>query len=451
MKIVGSILGKFADKTPAAVMVNALSQRVLNADQLNQIFEEKSEKQYHRKILFSTLVELMLMVAFRYKDSPHQAYCEEGYHFSKQALYDKLNRMELSLSEELVKQTYKDMNELIKEMSAYHAPLISDYHMLFLDGNCIEATHRRLKKLRTIQAAPLPGKSLVIMEQESGLVRNLFLCEDGYAQERALLDPVVSTIRPHDLIVMDRNFCVTEFLRAIDEKKGFFIARHHKGMILNRLNPSTEEKVRRETGEIRGFTAEIGQGEKALPVRVIRVSLKKPTRDGESFIDVVTNLPNSVLIFEIAEAYRNRWSIESLFQRLEKHLHSEVNTLGHPRSALFSFSVAVVGLNLYAVVMAAIQAAHPKICVKEEVSDYAIASEIVQTSYGIDVMTEEEDWRPIITQSPQEFTLWLLSLASKMRMHKFKKALHRKRYAKTPKTEYTDTPHVSTARILAGQ
>lgn len=159
MKIVGSILGKFADKTPAAVMVNALSQRVLNADQLNQLFEEKSEKQYHRKILFSTLVELMLMVAFRYKDSPHQAYCEEEYHFSKQALYDKLNRMELSLSEELVKQTYKDMNELIKEMSAYHAPLISDYHMLFLDGNCIEATHRRLKKLRTIQAAPLPGKS----------------------------------------------------------------------------------------------------------------------------------------------------------------------------------------------------------------------------------------------------------------------------------------------------
>ena len=40
------------------------------------------------------------------------------------------------------------------------------------------------------------------------------------------------------------------------------------------------------------------------------------------------------------------WKIETAFQKLEKHLYSEINTLGYPQAALFGFCLALVALNL---------------------------------------------------------------------------------------------------------
>jgi hypothetical protein len=61
----------------------------------------------------------------------------------------------------------------------------------------------------------------------------------------------------------------------------------------------------------------------------------------------------------IAELYRTRWDTETAFQKLEQHIHSETQTLGYPQAALFGFCLALVALNLYAFVMAALRAAHP--------------------------------------------------------------------------------------------
>lgn len=50
--------------------------------------------------------------------------------------------------------------------------------------------------------------------------------------------------------------------------------------------------------------------------------------------------------------------IESAFQYLEGHLHSEINTLGYPQAALLGFCVALVAYNALAVVFAALRAVH---------------------------------------------------------------------------------------------
>jgi IS4 transposase len=34
----------------------------------------------------------------------------------------------------------------------------------------------------------------------------------------------------------------------------------------------------------------------------------------------------------VAEVYRTRWGIETAFQKLEKHLNSEIETLGYPQA-----------------------------------------------------------------------------------------------------------------------
>ena len=42
--------------------------------------------------------------------------------------------------------------------------------MKIIDGNCLEASERRLKALREVQGGALPGKSLVVYEPAQGLV-----------------------------------------------------------------------------------------------------------------------------------------------------------------------------------------------------------------------------------------------------------------------------------------
>ncbi|NOX92148.1 MAG: transposase [Gammaproteobacteria bacterium] len=65
---------------------------------------------------------------------------------------------------------------------------------------------------------------------------------------------------------------------------------------------------------------------KVRKYRRIRLKLATETRDGEKEMAILTNLPKTrVSAKEIAELYRQRWSIETMFQELESHLHSEVN------------------------------------------------------------------------------------------------------------------------------
>jgi hypothetical protein len=66
----------------------------------------------------------------------------------------------------------------------------------------------------------LPGKALVVFDPRLGLAVDVFPCEDGHAQERSLLSAVAATIQARDVYVMDRNFCVLEFLFNLRFKNG---------------------------------------------------------------------------------------------------------------------------------------------------------------------------------------------------------------------------------------
>jgi hypothetical protein len=113
-------------------------------------------------------------------------------------------------------------------MGGCNEPILPGYRTKFLDGNCIEATSPRIKSLGNTKAGALPGKSLVIFDPELGIAKDVIPCDDGHAQERSLLQPVIEAIEPNDLIVADRNFCVLSFLFGIALKKAYFVIRQHK-------------------------------------------------------------------------------------------------------------------------------------------------------------------------------------------------------------------------------
>ena len=87
--------------------------------------------------------------------------------------------------------------------------------------------------------------------------------------------------------------------------------------------------------------------------------LDRPTRDGDTEIHILTNLPaKEARAKTIAELYRKRWTIETAFAELEATLDGEIETLGYPKAALFAFCVALVSYNILSVVKAALRSVH---------------------------------------------------------------------------------------------
>jgi len=89
-----------------------------------------------------------------------------------------------------------------------------------LDGNALSASEHRLKPLRECNSAPLPGKSLVVLDPSLMLAIDIFPCENGHAQERSLLPQVLATVESDDVWIADRNFCTLNFLSGIVKNQG---------------------------------------------------------------------------------------------------------------------------------------------------------------------------------------------------------------------------------------
>lgn len=451
--MLSTIFKRFMDKSPVPLMVRSLLERTLNVDKLNAIFKESAVKQYTDVLLFSTVFNLMNLVVFKTYPSINAAYAEEkdDVGVSVTSVYNKLNGVSTKTSAALVRETAKEKAEIINSIGGACKPLLEKYRVLILDGNCIEASHHRLNVLRKTNAGALPGKSLVAYDPALEMVVNVFPCEDGHAQERSILAEILPTVSKNDVWVIDRNFCVRDFLLGIKKKGGFFICREHKG--LNWEPCGSIKKIgSTETGTVSEQPIEvIDEDGVRHKFRRIILDLKKKTRDNETQICIITNIPKedaSGII--IAEIYRKRWSIETMFQELEAHLHSEINSLGYPKAALFGFCVALVSYNLLAVVKASLRVEHGEKVIAEDLSGFYLAGNVTRTYDGMIIAIPENEWVEFRTMSKNNFNNFILELGAKINMSKLKKSRRGVKKPAPSRTKYKNHPHVSTDRLLRG-
>jgi len=217
----GKVFERFVEKAPVAVMVRGILERVLGPEALNALYDRVVERQYTRELLFSSVFQLMNLVVCKIQPSIHAAYQDnkEDIETSITAVYDKLSGIDTVTSRALVRETAKQMDEAVRAMGGTCTAWLPGYRVKVLDGNCIEATHHRIEALRGVGGGALPGKSLVIYEPELEMASEVFPCEDGHAQERSLLSEVLPTLEPRDTLIMDRNFCVRDFLHGISARQ----------------------------------------------------------------------------------------------------------------------------------------------------------------------------------------------------------------------------------------
>ena len=133
---------------------------------------------------------------------------------------------------------------------------------------------------------------------------------------------------------------------------------------------------------------------------------------------------------------------------MEAYFHSEINTLGYPKAALFGFCLALVAYNILAVVFAALRGAHGEEFVEHEVSLYYIANEIATTYTGMMIAIPEPEWAVFYAMRTADLAAILLDLAQRVRLKALRKSPKSPQKSRSKRPRTPKKGHVSTAKLL---
>jgi len=450
--VIAKLFEQFVEETPVTVMARATIEHALPPAELDAVFDKHAKQQYTRELLFSCVVDLMGVVVSKVHPSVHAAYqaVKATFPVSLAALYEKLNHTEPAVTGALVCHSAQRLESVVRAMHGEMPALLSGFRVRIIDGSHLAATQRRLQVLRGSIAGPLPGHSLVVLDPELMLATHMIPCEDGHAQERSLSDEILRLVNPRDAWIADRNFCTTTLLAGIIARDAFFVIRHHAGLPF--LSEGTVRRcARTDTGEVfeQSVTIRGPSGDKTMTLRRVILRLDKPTRDGDSEMSILTNLPKKeVSGVSVAELYRKRWTVETMFQSLTQMLRGEIDALAYPRAALLGFAIALLAYNVLSTVQAALRAAFGAEKVSAEVSAYYIANEVRINTGGMLIALGPAAWQPFQSMRPAVLGTKLVDWASHAILTKYEKHARGPKKPVPKRTRFANHTHVSTARLL---
>jgi Transposase DDE domain len=451
--LLDTIFAPFVKERPICVMARAVLERLLDASRLDALFARTAERQYTRELLFSSLVQLMSEVVLGVHPTVHAAYQanKAAIGVSTTALYNKLDRVETGVSTALVRDSAALAEPVVKALRASHPRWLPGYQIKVLDGNHLSSTEPRLKELRSTWAAPLPGQALVVLDQPRMLITDVFLSEDGHAQERRLIAQVLQHVREDQLWSEDRNFCTLGLMFGMARRGAAFVVRQHgqvQGELLGR--PTRKSPTRSGPVYEQSMLVRDPESGETMRIRRITITLKEPTRDGDPVLHVLSNVPvHRASAAQLARLYGKRWSIETAFFEITTTLSCEINTLGYPKAALFTFCLALLAYNAVSLIKAALRSAHGRQKVNDEVSSYSLSLEISRTYDGMMIAIPAPHWVLFRVLSDQAFANVLRELASSVNLARYQKHPRGPKKKPPARTTYQNGKHVSTAKLLA--
>lgn len=445
-----AILNPCIEKSPATVMTRIALDWILRGTPFDRLFERSAQGQYTREFTLEHLVLVMLDVVCGFRPSTRAAFLDRQFQLiaSLSAFYGKLNRLGPAVTAEVVRHTAIRCRDLIEAAGGLLPEPIAGYSARILDGNVLAGTDHRLTPTRTTWSACLPGKSLAIYEPASGLITDLILEEDAHTQERDLLKEVPVTAG--ELWILDRNLCVRTFLFRIARAGGFFLARRHKTTLPYEPSGPRKSRGRCPTGKVHEQAILVDDPEapgRRHRLRLIILELDEPTREGETEITLVTNLPEDVSAIDCCAAYLGRWGIERHFQVLTDLLNCEIPTLGYPRAALFAFGMSAVAGNALAVLKGCLRAEHGAE-MAAEVSNHALVTEVARIYPGMMTMVPPGQWPESSERPAAEVAAVLNELAARVAVERMLRARRGPKKKRPQRSKGERYHHLATKKLL---
>lgn len=443
-----SIMDRFIQKNPLTVMTRCIAEALMG-EQLDQVFEENRSQQYDDTIKFSTVAISMAEIALGTVENRNQAYrkYKEELQTSAVAYYGKLNRTEPQISEAVVRYSADQAANLLAHLEFQPWDVLPGYRCFSLDGNHLQKTQKRLKETRGLCAAPLPGTVVARFDHQTGLFDQAYLLEDAHAQESTVLDRVLEDFLANDLVIADRHFCIVRFLLKLAARCSCFVIRQH-GRLKGKLLGKRKRVGKIDSGTVYEQAMEISEGDQTLVVRRITVELIEPTRDGDTEIHVLSNVPATDADgCVLAQLYRDRWEIENAFYLLTMTLHCEMPANCYPRCALFQFCMAMFAYNCRQVLLAALYAEHEQKAV-EAMSQYQVALDIVSPMDGMLTAITDEEWNTLTPKRAHGIATFLRDVSRHVDVRSYRKSVRGPRKPPPKRKRCKAGTHVSTHRLL---
>lgn len=451
--MVVDVIERFSDGAPAAMLFRGLFARIFADERLDQIFRDHKERQIESDILFSSLIHLLTPVISGGKPSVHASFQarEEQLGVSKQAVYDKLQGVEPRVSAALVSVPAAELVQVITKAKATKTDPVPGYHTFVIDGKRLDGTEHRLKETRFIKSAPLPGTVLALLDTRVQMFVDVACDPDAYACERKVVLPILNRLEPGALYLADRNFCDGPLIDRFLCANAYFVLRHHgRSPRWRKIKGKRLNKVGQDSNGGSVYEQEI---EVLLPdgrwqsLRRITVKLSQPTRDGDMELHLLTNLPASVSAVVVADAYSQRWTIETCLGHLAQALNAEINTLAYPGAALLCFCLGLVLFNILSALKSLLWN-YSTTSDKLELSYYYLALEIAEARRGMEITIDASYWKTCAKMPLAEFISWAKSLAQRANLRQYRKHPRGPKHPPPKRASGKRRAHVSTHRII---
>ena len=447
-------------RLPLADAVLRLLDYVSADDFLDGVFERHHGRSYEEVLSFPLFTHLIAdTLLAREQASAHQSFLKANAQGTLptcvEALYGKLRRVPLPLSQGLLNEATHQLRQVFPDASDSLPASLQGLDVYVFDGKKLKYVAKRLKPLRLLRGHILGGKLLVVLHAATGLAVAMEADADGETADNPLVAGAVGQVRQHPgtkprLWIGDRLFCDLKQIPLLGAGGDFFLLRYQSkvGFHLDQLRPA-------RTGvDARGvsYTEDWGWlGATGHPQRqyVRRITLHRP---GLSALIVVTNLldADTYPAADLLEAYWRRWGIEKLFQRVTEVFDLRHLIGGSPQATVFQAAFCFLLSNVIQTVRGYIAAAQHR--PPETISTQLLFEDVTEelTSWHKFVsVAETQEWVQDGVQTAEQLRAYLGHRLAKVWDDRWQKAPTTRRAPKS-KTQYLKGGHSSVYRILHG-
>jgi hypothetical protein len=250
------------------------------------------------------------------------------------------------------------MPRLLKEAPCVYASQVQNLSKHFrqvwiMDGSQLDEVARKLKILRNVKGAVLPGRLFAFYDLFRGICRHLQFDPDAARNENLLATESLQLIPEGTLMLGDRLFGVIKHFKTLQERKSWGVFRRNATVTLKVI----EVLSRRQAGGrsyLEDSLVEVGAGEDKVTLRLIRYS------DGKRKLEVFTSvldvkkLPPATVV----ELYGLRWGIERMFYDLKIVLNLNRFYAGNPNAIAAQVYTGTMVYNAFRIMQGRIAQTH---------------------------------------------------------------------------------------------
>ena len=359
-------------RLPLADAFYSLWHYLTTDDILQPLYDRYRGSCYEQCLRFPELVGVVADALTRFHGSGRKAIQDALDHrqlsTEQRAVYGKLSRVPLPLSEALLPQLTARLRLLLPHASVHTTLPVSlaGLSVVVLDGKKIKRVAKRLLQVRGRPGKVFGGKLLAAYLPSLGMAVALAADLDGEANDIRLVPRVLPQARAAvagpRLWVADRQFCDLDQPGRFTEEGDHYLIRfsNKTGFHADPQRPGCQgvDASSRTFRQEWGWMGAVSQGQRRRYVR--RIWLSRP---GEEDVILVTDLLDAQQYpaADLLLVYLQRWQIESVFQKI-----TEVFELRHligcmPQATVFQASLCLVMYNVLQVFRghAAAQAPEP--------------------------------------------------------------------------------------------